>query len=349
MPDDWLHQDRFTLYLFIVIFTMAAVTFWQIADVLVFSVSIAVVAMPLHDRFSHRMSPGLSAALVTLVLILLFVGVLAFAALILLQNQSYMSELISSIVSWISTSQTSPLSSVFHINQTQIDGLLGTQQKALSQWTNSILQNITAIGFKIGVFFLTFSLFIYKGKEIYHSTISMLEGRLKHNVEKLAGSAVDTLYAIYIVQLIIILITFLLAIPFFYVLGYGHVFFFSALAGLLKIVPVLGPSLLMAFLGVYAVSISDTRGLLLLIFIGYPLVCAFPDLFIRPVLMGKRTCIHPVIMWVGFVVGIYTLGLVGFVLGPLILSLLINGYHIMKEDRTVCELGKEQDPHQGPS
>jgi predicted PurR-regulated permease PerM len=342
MPGDWKDPDQYTLYLFVAILTIAAIAFWQIADALVFSVSIAVVAMPLHEKFSRRMNSMLSAALVTLVLFLLFIGVLAFAAILLLENQSYMSELFSSILSWVGTAQSSPLNSMFHINQSQINGLLGIQQTVLNQWTNSILQNIASIGFKIGVFFLTFSLFIYKGKEIYHSVISMLEGKLKHNVEKLAGSAVDTLYAIYIVQLIIVLITFLLAIPFFYFLGYGHVLFFGALAGLLKIVPVLGPSLLMAFLGVYAVSVSDTRGLLLLIFIGYPVVCAFPDLFIRPVLMGRRTCIHPVIMWVGFFVGLYTMGLVGFVLGPLILSLLINGYHIMKEDRTVCELGKEQ-------
>jgi predicted PurR-regulated permease PerM len=95
----------------------------------------------------------------------------------------------------------------------------------------------------------------------------------------------------------------------------------------------------MAFLAVYAVSISDTTALLLIIFIGYPVVCAFPDLFIRPVLMGRRTCIHPVIMWIGFVGGLYTLGLVGFVLGPLILVLLITGYHILKGDHETCRAG----------
>ena len=57
-------------------------------------------------------------------------------------------------------------------------------------------------------------------------------------------TATDTLYAIYVVQLTIVIVTGILAIPFFYFLGFGHVLFFSTLAGLLKIVPVLGPSIL---------------------------------------------------------------------------------------------------------
>ena len=83
----------------------------------------------------------------------------------------------------------------------------------------------------------------------------MLPETLKEPAGHLTHTAVDTLYAIYVVQLIIVIITFLLAIPFFYFLGFEHVLFFSTLAGLLKIVPILGPSILMAFLAVYAVSI----------------------------------------------------------------------------------------------
>ena len=115
----------------------------------------------------------------------------------------------------------------------------------------------------------------------------MLPENLKEPVRHLTHTAVDTLYAIYVVQLIIVIITLILALPFFYFLGFEHVLFFSTLAGLLKIVPILGPSILMAFLAVYAISISDMTALVLLILIGYPVVCAFPDLFIRPVLMGQ--------------------------------------------------------------
>jgi predicted PurR-regulated permease PerM len=332
--------DRHTLYLFAAIAIVALIVFWQFLDALIFSVTIAVVVMPLHRRFSRHFGESLSAALITVIAIMVFIGLLTFAGILLFQNQEFIAGLVSSILAWVTPAQNGPLSSILPFNATQISGLFGGREDFVAQLRNVIIQNAQALGFKLVFFFLSFSLLIYKGEELYHSAISLVPGNLKRPVEKLTGSSVDMLYAIYVVQVIIVVITTLLALPFFLILGYGHVLFFSALAGLLKIVPVLGPSLLMAFLGVYAVSISDVRGILLIIFIGYPVVCAFPDLVIRPVLMGKRTCIHPVIMWIGFFGGLFTMGLVGFVLGPLILSLLINGYHVMKEDQTVCEIEK---------
>lgn len=336
MPGVLEDRERYTLYLVAAIGIIAIVIFWQLMVALIFAGSIAVIALPLHKRFTGRIGAKASAALITVIMFLIFVAVLTFAVGLLLQNQEYLNELVSSMINWAGPGQNNPITSMLHINQTQLDGLIGNGNQMINQWADSVIRQIPALGFQLLVFFLSFSVFIYKGEELYHSSFAMLPEYLKETVSQLTHTAVDTLYAIYVVQLTIVIITVILAIPFFYFLGFNHVLFFSALAGLLKIVPILGPSILMAFLAVYAFSISDMTALLLLIFVGYPVVCAFPDLYIRPVLMGRRTCIHPVIMWIGFVGGLFTLGLVGFVLGPLILALLITGYHIMKGDHEAC-------------
>lgn len=332
MPGVFEARDRYTIYLVAAIAIIAVIIFWQLLVALIFAGSIAVIAYPLHKRLTGRIGAKASAALVTLIMFLIFVVVVAFAVGLLVQNQEYLNSLVSTIINWAGPGQNNPITSVLHINQTQLDGLIGNSNQMINQWADSLVGQIPSLGFQLLVFFLSFSVFLYKGEELYHSSFAMLPENLKDPVRRLMHTAVDTLYAVYVVQLTIVIITFILALPFFYLLGFEHVFFFSALAGLLKIVPILGPSILMAFLAVYAISISDMTALLLLIFIGYPVVCAFPDLFIRPVLMGRRTCIHPVIMWIGFVGGLFTLGLVGFVLGPLILALLITGYHILKGD-----------------
>jgi predicted PurR-regulated permease PerM len=344
MPGVLEESKRYTLYLVAVIAVVALIIFWQLMVALIFAGSIAVIALPLHRRFTSKIGAEASAALVTAILFLIFVSVIAFAVGLLLQNQAFLNGLVSTIINWAGLGQDNPIISVFHINQTQIDGLIGNSNQLINQWADSVVSQIPAFGFQLLVFFLSFSVFLYKGEDLYHSSFAMLPEELKEPVSRLTQTAVDTLYAIYVVQLIIVIITFLLALPFFYLLGFEHVLFFSTLAGLLKIVPILGPSILMAFLAVYALSISDMSALLLLIFIGYPIVCALPDLFIRPVLMGRRTCIHPVIMWIGFVGGIYTLGLVGFVLGPLILVLLITGYHLLKGDYEACMVRRKVKP-----
>ena len=339
MPGVLEEGNRYTLYLVAAIAVVAIIIFWQLMVALIFAGSIAVIALPLHKRFTGKIGAEASAALVTIIMFLIFFAVIAFAVGLLLQNQEFLNSLVSTIISWAGPGQNNPITTMLHINQTALDGLIGNSNQTINQWADSLIGQIPALGFQLLVFFLSFSVFLYKGEELYHSSFAMLPVNVKEPVRHLTHAAVDTLYAVYVVQLIIVIITFLLALPFFYFLGFEHVLFFSALAGLLKIVPILGPSILMAFLAVYAVSISDMTALLLILFIGYPVVCAFPDLFIRPVLMGRRTCIHPVIMWIGFVGGLYTLGLVGFVLGPLILVLLITGYHILKGDHEACRAG----------
>lgn len=334
-------RDRYTLYLVAAIAVLAIIIFWQLMVALIFAGSIAVIALPLHKRFTGRIGAEASAVLVTVIMFLIFVGVIAFAVGLLLQNQDFLNSLVSTILSWAGPGQNNPITTALHINQTQLDGLIGSSNQMINQWADSVIGQIPALGFQLLVFFLSFSIFLYKGEDLFNSSFAMLPEYLQEPVRHLKNTAVDTLYAIYVVQLIIVIITFFLALPFFYVLGFEHVLFFSTLAGLLKIVPILGPSILMAFLALYAVSISDIPALLLLIFVGYPVVCAFPDLFIRPILMGRRTCIHPVIMWIGFVGGIYTLGLVGFVVGPLVLALLVTGYHILKGDPETCIPGKK--------
>jgi len=67
-------------------------------------------------------------------------------------------------------------------------------------------------------------------------------------------------------------------------------------------------------------------------------------MYLRPVLMGKRVEIHPVIIFIGFFGGMATMGLVGFILGPLLLSLLIGGYQIVVQEICLLPVCPEESP-----
>jgi predicted PurR-regulated permease PerM len=103
--------------------------------------------------------------------------------------------------------------------------------------------------------------------------------------------------------------------------------------------------MIMVLLGIYALAAGDYRAGVLIAIIGYPIVCAVPDLFFRPIMMGKRASIHPAIMWVGFFGGLWVMGLVGFVLGPLILALLVAGG---RELIAIMKRGKANGWLEGP-
>ncbi|MDD1659424.1 MAG: AI-2E family transporter [Methanomicrobiales archaeon] len=150
---------------------------------------------------------------------------------------------------------------------------------------------------------------------------------------RMATVSVDTLHAVLVVHLLIVALTFGLSIPFYWVLGYGHVLYLSLTTAICELVPILGASIPMVILLLYSFAIGDLRGFFLVFFIGYLVVALLPELSVRPILMGRRTHISPYLMFVGFLGGILILGISGFLLGPLALALAASWYRLRRSQR----------------
>ena len=98
MPGVLEERNRYTLYLVAAIAVVAIIIFWQLMVALIFAGSIAVIALPLHKRFTGKIGAEASAALVTIIMFLIFVAVIAFAVGLLLQNQEFLNSLVSTII-----------------------------------------------------------------------------------------------------------------------------------------------------------------------------------------------------------------------------------------------------------
>jgi predicted PurR-regulated permease PerM len=216
-----------------------------------------------------------------------------------------------------------------YISPATLERIADQQIGALGAQIGELILGLSSFLLEAMVFFLSLYLFVAEGDRVYHELVDRLPLDLQGLAEQLAARGTDTLYAIYVVEVAIAVITFLIAIPFFIFLGYGHVLFLAAIAGIFQLVPILGQWFIMLILGIYALAIGDLRGAVIVAFVGYPLVSAFPDVYLRPVLSGRQAGIHPVVMWIGIFGGLEALGAVGFVLGPLILTLFIAGYRYL--------------------
>jgi predicted PurR-regulated permease PerM len=140
------------------------------------------------------------------------------------------------------------------------------------------------------------------------------------------------LYALYVVHAATALITVVLAIPFFYLIGFGqHLLFWSFLCGSFQLIPVLGPSLIMFAIAIYAFARGESVTGILVLTVGYPVVAAVPDLIFRPLLLRSGMKMDAGILILGFFAGIVSLGMIGFVLGPLILKLLAEAFKLTRE------------------
>ncbi len=343
MSLNWKSADRVSLGIIALIALITFLAFFPLLQVVVLALSVAVVLIPFHEWLSKRISPALSAFLLTLMVVI--VGFLAIVITfnVLYHNMDYLLSLISSILGSLRPEAIPdlPIQFSFFSLDEMIDNVLLSVKDALFVY----LSLIPTMAIQLLLFILALSLFIYSGPGLKSDFQKMVPEKSRKNLMVIWKRVYDTLYSIYIVHFSIAILTFFLAIPFFWILGFDNILFYSVLCALFALIPFLGPAIILLFLALYTLSIRDFKALLMIIFIGYPLLGVFTDIYLRPVMMGKQIEIHPVVIFIGFFGGMATMGLVGFIIGPLLLSLLIGGYQIaVQELGGVPAPGIETDP-----
>jgi predicted PurR-regulated permease PerM len=326
-------HDLFPFAVIGIIVLIACIALWEIVDMVLLGGSLAIVLMPLHHRLSTRVRPIISAALITgAVLVIFFLSLLA-TLLVFSSNAATLSAMFSAIGTWLDDPATNPLSYGIPFGKASLSGMLAKVNAVFLDYETTLTDYLPLILFKMFVFFFSLSALIYHGDLIKERFRCHAPESIRFWVDRLSAVTVDTLYALYVVQVAIAVLTFFIAIPVFYILGYGNILFYSFFAAFCELIPVLGSSSTFALMGIYALALHDTRGVIILFFLGYLIVSCVPEIYVRPVLVGRRVRISAVIMFIGIIGGIYTMGLAGFVLGPVMIVLLITSYRIYISDK----------------
>jgi predicted PurR-regulated permease PerM len=330
-------SDLLPVVLLMAILIATLIIFWKLLDVVVLAISIAVVLFPLQRYLMKYFNRYLSAALITALVIIVLIATIVISVSIISQNNATLQGVVGTIETWVQNPSTDPRVFGLPVERGQVSTWLEQAKSIFFRYWQMIFSDFTVIALKAVIFFASLYVLLLRGEHIKTRIIAGIPETVKGRMQKMADGIVDTLYAIYIVHIGIAALTFVIAIPFFWFLGYGNVFFYSFLCALCELIPVLGSSVVFIFLGTYALSIGDINGVLILFFLGYIGVAALPEIYLRPVLMGRRVRLHPVLMLIGFFGGVITLGMAGFVLGPVFIVLLFNGYHILLEEKKGSE------------
>ena len=328
-----LRADQFPLILMVILAITGMILFWSVMDMVLLGASLAVILIPLHHRICRNVSPLISAILITAGILLASVLFLWGTLAAFSSSSSVMTRMFSTIGIWLADPLTNPVIQGVTINKTNLNGIFLTGNALFINFEQTLINNITLILFKAFIFFFTMFVLILHGEELKKRILVRMPERIRRSVNRLSDVTVDTLYAIYVVQVAIAVLTFFIAIPVFYLLGYGDILFYSFFAAFCELIPVLGSAIAFLLVGTYALAIGDIPGVLILFILGYLGVSCIPEIFIRPVLVGRRVKINPVIMFIGIIGGLLTMGLAGFVLGPLLVVLLITSYRMYIEDR----------------
>ena len=156
----------------------------------------------------------------------------------------------------------------------------------------------------------------------YHDIVDRFHERMR-----------GTLYAIYVLQAATAFGTFLVAWGLFAALGYRGAFALAVVAGILQFIPVVGPSVVVVVIAAADIVAGDTVGAAVVLVLGLVLVGFLPDALIRPRLARYTTGMPASLYFVGFTGGVLSLGLVGFIAGPVVVALLLEALQLLSAER----------------
>jgi predicted PurR-regulated permease PerM len=311
------------------IYILCILAFWPLMTVFVWSAAIAIALMPFHTWLSRRVNPSVSVIFITVWVLLVILLVLSVSASIVYGSIDHIGTMVASLVHGFKNTALSAYLPAYteeqfsHMPETLVQVLL----QSLLSLTGNVMQSLISIV----IFFLSLLMLLYYGERIWNTLTCTLSPGLFSAVEKMAETATNTIYALIIVQISAAAIAFLLAIPFFTVLGVEDPFLFAFLIGLATLVPLTGAEIVILFLTLNFLSIGDTRNAVITLFVGYPVLSGWIELYYGPMMMGKRVAIPVVMMMIGILAGVPFMGIAGFIVGPVLIALAVTGTKILAE------------------
>jgi len=338
MTPNSFRYDLLTIILLFLILATVFIVYFPLAAAIILGLTLALVLTPLDRRLSTRLSPNRSAALTSiLVFAVIVLGIYLVVSLLILGGTAIFG-MIGTINNWLATIRPNQLFAGAQVADT-FDRVVTFIEGQIVPIVSSIPQ----ILFNALILLLSVYLFLLKGPHLSRQIKTALPEQLNESFGKISGLVVNTMHAIYIVSVEVAILSFLLSLPIYYLLGYPAVVTLALMTGLAVFIPIFGPLVVMVFLILYNLATGNIPGVLIALFIIYPIVFWIPASYIRPKLMGKRVSIHPVLMMIGIIGGISVMGVIGLILGPLFIALLVSSYQILIDQLTLLK-GKAGEP-----
>lgn len=329
-------KQKVLIGLSVALFLVTCVLFRTVAATLVFAATLSVVLVPAMDRLEGRLRndgpsswrTSLLAGAFTVATVGALLLVVALVTYIFVRNFPVLEDFGLQVATKVEETARDVFGTAVDLRSRageSLDQLLGYVQGTLAALARALVELI--------IFSSALYLFLRHGTRLRSAIEEALPDDCGGVYRRLADVTYSSLYAIYVVHVATAVVTVLLALPFFHLIGFReHLLFWSILCGSFQLVPVLGPSLIMIAIAIYGFAQGDPTTGALILLVGYPVVAAFPDLVVRPLLLRRQMKIDAAVLILGFFAGIVSMGMIGFVLGPLLLKLLVESLQTTREE-----------------
>lgn len=310
---------------------------------LLWATVLAVLMAPIHARFLKRFSPNGAALFATLTTIALVgIPLLLVGTVLTLQ--------IASSARQFAAMQPDGKYS-FDDAVTQIDDAVhpiavrvGAQDFHIRDWVNENKDDITkgATGlasaaakstgetlFNLVVAFLTLFFMLRDGHKLKEPALELIP-LPRDRAEGILNQMCQTIHAVFIGVVLVALIQGAIAGLFYWICGVPSPLVWFVATTVLCAVPLLGAPLIYAPWGIILLVDGKIWQGLLLLGVGFGVVSQI-DNILKPLVIGARTNLHPMAIFFSLLGGVFALGPVGIMAGPVVLTLLLALQDIIRE------------------
>jgi len=197
---------------------------------------------------------------------------------------------------------------------------------AIVTFSSSLVISIPGVVVRIILFFIMVFLFLTNGRAIIRSFWLLIPLDRKHRA-KITEATNRMVRGVMFGHIVTAIAQGLVAAIGYMIFGVPNPVFWGFMTMLASFVPIIGTTLIWMPLSAYlilsgmwgAASVWPGIGLAIYGLLGISIT----DNVVKPKIVGDKTQIHPVVIFLGFIGGIAAFGIIGTVIGPLILSLFI--------------------------
>jgi predicted PurR-regulated permease PerM len=215
-------------------------------------------------------------------------------------------------------------------------------QKIYSFLTNSLVASPSNL-FKILISFLIIlvisSFVVAEGPEWRQSLLRSVPRERRITFLRFIKRLDEVFYNIFVVQFYTAIIVFFLALIFFYLIGVKYVLIYSAASFLFAFIPIFDAWMICLLVAFFAYLKGEIVKALVVALVGSFLLSVLPGYVIRPKLAEKRAKVHGGLIFIGYLVGPFVFGPIGFLLAPAIFGFF----------QVVLEMIFGERQQQGPS
>ena len=294
------------------------------------AIILAYIFFPIFNKIKQKTNkPQISSVLTCLIIIILIIVPTLIISNILIKESItlYKSDFIKNIESFTEkyTSEDFPYSGL--ISQVIFKGIEYIQTGA----TNLFIALPSGIlGFLIAIYTLYFLLL--KGEELTEQIRKIIPLKEKEllltNIGKTTYSIVYGLFTIAIIEIIISSIGLSL-------LGISSPIMWSLMIGFLALIPFIGPAFIWIPLTIIELLLNNNFIAIGMIILG--VILSAVDTFLRPKLIGDKSKTSPAVILIGLLGGLKVFGFIGLILGPVILSTLIEIIKLYQEEKLITK------------